>query len=139
MNSRIDTIFTRADGDGPTRLLGHPDNVIRDPGMTVDEKRAMLAAWASDAHAVENAPPLRQLDDGSVVPVDDILRALKSLELTADPAHDARRATPPRRRTFLSRFRPIRIRRDDDDEPPPCPASAMIPVQWRRTEARAAA
>jgi hypothetical protein len=61
--------------------------------MTFAEKRALLARWASDAHAVENAPALRQLDDGSVVELGEILRVLRSL----DGEH---RRTETPRRTF---------------------------------------
>ena len=35
-------------------------DVVNDPDMTVQEKRAILASWASDACAVEAAPDLRR-------------------------------------------------------------------------------
>jgi hypothetical protein len=126
-------------GHGSTLVLGHPDDVVRNPGMTTDEKRAVLADWASDSHAVENLPALRQLDDGSIVPVDEILNALASLD-QADYLVDRTGWNPmPRRRgALLSCLRNFRPRRDNDDDPPPCPASASIPVRLRRTEAVAA-
>lgn len=64
-------------------VLVHPDQVLDHPSMSDAEKRALLSSWASDRHAVENAPALRRLDSGAVVPVDDILAALAALP--ADP------------------------------------------------------
>jgi hypothetical protein len=140
MNTRIDRTQFEPGVYGSTPVLGHPDDVVRDPRMTVDEKRAVLAAWASDAHAVENLPALRQLDDGSVVQVDDILHALASLDQAECLVHRAGWHPMPRRRgTILSRLRKIRPGRDHDDDPPPCPAAAATPVRLRRTEAVAAA
>ena len=46
----------------PKRLasaLGHPSDILDHPELTRDEKRTILAAWASDARAVEDAPSLR--------------------------------------------------------------------------------
>jgi hypothetical protein len=37
----------------------HPSGVVNDPDLTLNEKRAILAAWASDACAVEAAPAFR--------------------------------------------------------------------------------
>ncbi|MFG1201145.1 hypothetical protein V5F29_01950 [Xanthobacter aminoxidans] len=59
--------------------LVHPDQVLDHPSMSDEEKRALLSSWASDRHAVENAPALRRLDSGAVVLVDDILAALAAL------------------------------------------------------------
>ena len=48
-------------------------NVVQDADLTLNEKRAILASWASDACAVEAVPALRQAPGGSrAVPVDDI-------------------------------------------------------------------
>ena len=60
--------------------FGHPDDVLRHPTMSIAEKRALLASWASDARAIPGVPILRQLDDGSVLMVDQILRALTALD-----------------------------------------------------------
>jgi hypothetical protein len=62
------------------QVLGCPDGVLNHPRMSAAEKRAVLASWASDAHAVPDVPSLRQLDDGCVVEVDEIFRALKTLD-----------------------------------------------------------
>ncbi len=60
-------------------IFTHPDDVVADPGMTLNDKRALLASWASDAHAVMDRPAMRRLTSGAVVSVADIFRALRSL------------------------------------------------------------
>ncbi|MBZ9674585.1 hypothetical protein [Mesorhizobium sp. ES1-1] len=112
-------------------LSGHPDDVLNDPGLTKQQKRALLASWASDANAVPHLPALRQLPDGSILKVDDILRALKALD-GGENVTDAR----ANRTSFL--WRPSKRWRSpwsrglwrksdgsDDDDPPPAPAFAM--------------
>ena len=37
----------------PASAFDHPLDVVRDPDLTLNEKRAILASWASDACAVE--------------------------------------------------------------------------------------
>ena len=65
----------------------HPLNVVQDPDLTLNEKRAILASWASDACAVEAVPVLRQAPGGSrAVPVDDILDAPRALDKEAQDA-----------------------------------------------------
>jgi hypothetical protein len=54
--------------------------VVKDADMTVQEKRAILASWASDACAVEAAPDLRSPPSAAVVRFDDIMDALKRLD-----------------------------------------------------------
>jgi hypothetical protein len=44
----------------PAQALAHPNDVVNDPDLTLSEKRAILASWASDACAVEAAPALRR-------------------------------------------------------------------------------
>jgi hypothetical protein len=65
----------------PARAFAHPCDVVTDPDLSLNEKRAILASWASDACAVEAAPALR-CPPGSrqPVPVDDVLEALRSLD-----------------------------------------------------------
>jgi len=67
----------------PARAFRHPSQVVEDPDLTVNEKRAILASWASDACAVEASPDLRQPSDGPPVRFDDIMDALKSLDREA--------------------------------------------------------
>lgn len=66
----------------PARAFAHPCDVVNDPDLSLNEKRAILASWASDACAVEAAPALRCPPPGSrqPVPVDDVLEALRSLD-----------------------------------------------------------
>ena len=65
----------------PAAVFEHPSDVLNDPDLTRQEKRAVLSAWASDACAVQCLPGLRYLPD-SRAPVyfDDIIDALKSLD-----------------------------------------------------------
>lgn len=64
----------------PARAFAHPMDVVRDVDLTLNEKRAILASWASDACAVEAAPELRAAASGSVVRWDDIMDALRMLD-----------------------------------------------------------
>jgi hypothetical protein len=49
--------------------------------LDTKDKRAILASWASDACAVENLPNWRKLPEtGALVPLDDILDALRALD-----------------------------------------------------------
>jgi hypothetical protein len=61
-------------------LIDHPDDVRSHSGLTIAEKRAILASWASDAHAVDDMPWLRQLECGARIPLSEILSALRSLD-----------------------------------------------------------
>ena len=45
----------------PARAFEHPQRVVNDPDLTLNEKRAILASWASDACSLEAAPALRQV------------------------------------------------------------------------------
>ena len=60
--------------------LTHPDDVVEDNSLTPAGKRAVLASWASDTRAVSNRPALRQLDNGAIVHIDDIMAALRALD-----------------------------------------------------------
>jgi hypothetical protein len=67
----------------PAQAFNHPSEVVKDPDLTLNEKRAILASWASDACAIEAAPELRT---GPKVPVrfDDIMEALRTLDKQAN-------------------------------------------------------
>jgi hypothetical protein len=55
--------------------------VVDDPDLTINEKRAILASWVSDACAVEAAPALRRPSGAAgAIAVDDILEALRKLD-----------------------------------------------------------
>lgn len=64
----------------PAGAFRTPMEVVDDPDMTTQEKRAILASWASDACAVEAAPDLRQGPSAQLVRFDDIMDALKRLD-----------------------------------------------------------
>lgn len=69
----------------PARAFDRPHDVVNDPDLTVNEKRAVLASWASDACAVEAAPALRCAPGASrAVAVDEILEALRQLDRAAN-------------------------------------------------------
>ena len=43
----------------PGTVFDHPKDVLGDPSLSVSEKRAILASWASDASAIASCPALR--------------------------------------------------------------------------------
>ena len=43
----------------PGTLYEHPRDVLADPPLSLAEKRAILASWASDASAIASCPALR--------------------------------------------------------------------------------
>ncbi|WP_292552534.1 hypothetical protein [Mesorhizobium sp.] len=70
----------------PARHFESPQDVLADMTLDVQEKRAILASWASDACAVESVPALR-MPPGATAPVtfDAIMEALRHLdELSRD-------------------------------------------------------
>ncbi len=59
----------------------HPFDVARHPSLEPEVKRATLASWASDRHAVENQPAMRKPPElDKPVRVDDVFAALRSLD-----------------------------------------------------------
>jgi hypothetical protein len=62
------------------RRFADPGEVLDHPDLSPAEKRAILAAWASDACAVESAPGLRQWPGSAPIPVDEVLAALQALD-----------------------------------------------------------
>ena len=91
----------------PAQAFSHPSEVVNDPDLTLNEKRAILASWASDACAIEAAPELRT---GPKTPVrfDDIMDALRSLDKQANGARY--------RNPFGLRSRRRTSRNDDSDQ-----------------------
>ncbi len=85
--NRSPTLFDR-DLDNllhPAQAFDHPREVVNDADLTLNEKRAILASWASDACAVEAAPALRCAPTSRrVVQVDEILEALRALDAVAN-------------------------------------------------------
>jgi hypothetical protein len=75
----------------PAGAFAHPMDVVRDRDLTLNEKRAILASWASDACALEAAPELRSTPSGRTVRWDDIMDALRLLDLqSADTPRTSR-------------------------------------------------
>jgi hypothetical protein len=68
----------------PAQAFDHPKDVVADPDLTLHEKRAILASWASDACAFEAAPALREIRQGRRVPFDDIMDALRALDSSTE-------------------------------------------------------
>jgi hypothetical protein len=83
----------------PARAFEHPRHVIDDPDLTLNEKRAILASWASDACAIEAAQELRWAP-GTKQPIrfDDVMDALRTLDQIAGDHYRA----PPRYRRILA-------------------------------------
>ena len=65
----------------PGSVYDHPRDVVADPTISLGEKRAILASWASDAAAVASYPALRELPGSRrLVTIDDVLEALSALD-----------------------------------------------------------
>src|SRR6185437_8235321 len=65
----------------PGTKFEHPREVVSHSGLTLAEKRAILASWASDASAIASRPSPRA-PEGLKAPVtiDEILEALRALD-----------------------------------------------------------
>lgn len=70
----------------PAIGFSHPSDVLKDPGLTREQMRAVLASWASDACAVEDRPGWRQ-SPGAEHPVhlSEILECLFRLDGQDNP------------------------------------------------------
>ena len=65
----------------PARFYARPANVVADELLTIDERRAILSSWASDACAVDSDPTLRQSPFAPApVTFDEIMDALLQLD-----------------------------------------------------------
>ena len=61
--------------------LRRPSDVVRAPSLSQDDKRAILAAWASDLYAVDSKPALRKLPGtDEPVSIDEVQAALRELD-----------------------------------------------------------
>jgi hypothetical protein len=83
----------------PALAFEHPVKVVEDPDLTLAEKRAILASWASDACAVEAEPALRQAPGSPrLVEFDDVMDALRALDRQGErPSPHYRRVLAERR------------------------------------------
>jgi hypothetical protein len=86
----------------PAQAFSHPSDVVNDPDLTLNEKRAILASWASDACAMESVPGLRRLPtkEGRTVAFDDVLDALRALDAAAMEASSRYKRVVRKRRIF---------------------------------------
>jgi hypothetical protein len=97
----------------PAAAFGHPAEVVADPDLTLNEKRAILSSWASDACALEACPELRAIPSGHKVRFDDIMDALRSLDC------ESNRWLPTYRRVQRKQRLRGLVRRDDPDHGQP--------------------
>jgi hypothetical protein len=96
----------------PAQAFEHPSHVVNDPDLTLNEKRAILASWASDACAIEAAPALRYAPGGKKpVRFDDVMEALRTLDKQAQQGGNA----AARYRRVLRRGRLLSKRSDSAD------------------------
>jgi hypothetical protein len=94
----------------PAQAFSHPVDVVYDPDLTLNEKRAILASWASDACAVESVPALRCAPSkaGGPVAFDDVMDALRALDTHAPEASNRYRRVTRKCRPFQPRQQPER-------------------------------
>jgi len=91
----------------PAQAFEHPSHVVNDPDLTLNEKRAILASWASDACALEAAPHLRSAPGGKrPVLFDDVMEALRTLDKEAEANDSAHYRRVLRRGQLEQRPRP---------------------------------
>lgn len=86
MQSELQRASDQAAAMGPTVLVSglrlcQPIDVVRAPALSVDDRRAILAAWASELYAVDSQPSLRHLP-GTPGPIliDEVQAALSELD-----------------------------------------------------------
>ncbi len=80
----------------PASRYIHPRAVVEDPALTLQQKRSILAHWASDACAVDSDPTLRLAPGGlRPVKVGDIFVALAALDAPTPPHRGGAARRPP--------------------------------------------
>ncbi len=90
MHNMLQQAVNDAMAIGPSVLvqgmqLRRPIDVVRAPALSVDDKRAILAAWASDFYAVDSKPALRQVPGTpEAVSIDEVQSALRELDRRFD-------------------------------------------------------
>ena len=94
----LDTVLT------PASVFDHPRDVVADETLSISEKRAILASWASDAAAVASSPALREWSGAKrIVTIDEILEALSWLDRNPpDPPGGKPMRTKPTSRVALA-------------------------------------
>lgn len=95
----------------PTSNFEHPKDVLRAALLSQQEKRAILASWASDQYAVESIPALRHYPGSSgAVTLADVMAALKSLDAEEGEEFSTPSNEQSNKRLDLRCFIPIRRR-----------------------------
>lgn len=86
MHEILQQAANSATGMGPTILLQgmqieRPRDVVKATSLSADDKRTILASWASDFYAVDSKPAFRHMP-GTPKPVsiDEVQAALKQLD-----------------------------------------------------------
>jgi acetyl esterase/lipase len=70
----------------PGTVFEAPGDVLKAEALTVSEKRAILASWASDASAIVSCPALRSPPAlKTPVTIDEVLEALQALDERGPP------------------------------------------------------
>lgn len=93
----------------PTTHFEHPNDVLAATHLSEQEKRAILASWASDQYAVESIPALRHYPGSSnAVTLSDVMAALRSLDADKDEEFKTSPRNRPGRRLELRSLVPIR-------------------------------
>jgi len=91
----------------PGTVFEHPKDVVMHPSLTLAEKRAILASWASDASAIASCPALRAPEGlNAPVSIDAILEAL--CELDGGPRNPP--GGKPQRRFSTARAGRLKVR-----------------------------
>lgn len=95
----------------PTAHFDHPRDVLAATHLSEQEKRAILASWASDQYAVESIPALRHYPgSGGAVSLEDVLAALRSLDAPTAQTSQTSSQMNPSRRLDLRALVPLRRR-----------------------------
>jgi len=86
----------------PAQAFSHPSDVVNDPDLTLNEKRAILASWASDACATDSLRGLRRapVKEGRPVAFDDVMDALRGLDAAAMQSTSRSKRVLRKRRIF---------------------------------------
>jgi len=91
MHDMLQQVASSAMAMGPAILLQgmqlqRPIDVVKAAALPADDKRTILAAWASDFYAVDSKPAFRHIP-GTPEPVsiDEIQSALRELDRRCDP------------------------------------------------------
>jgi hypothetical protein len=92
----------RERGVRPAVGFSDPWDVLKDPHLTIRDKREILSSWASDASAVQDEPSLRWLlGTPEPVPLAEVREALERLDRRTDagvpppPPHAAAHSAAP--------------------------------------------